>query len=704
MANDVSISISAKDNYTKTLEKVRASTAAFSKDTEGLQNKLNTLNKTKAEIKVEIATAKKRLKEAEKAFREVGDASSKMNFKAAQVEVESLADSLQAVSREAKTVKKEIGGLDAQFSKTQNRIGDSDGKNTGAAIGGFLKAQVGKELGAALGGYANYYVGSAFGEEAGNMFGNVLSDAIGLGAAGAAFGGPVGAAVGSVAGVVTGTVKGITANKQKDDEYFKSAVSDQYSESVSDREARLASGTATAVARQTDKVGFTKLLGSEESADAYLAWVKQFGASTPFQYDELTSMSKTLSTYGYGPEEMKTLIGQIGDTGAALGLDPSSMNAVATYLGRMKSSGKTTLEYLYPLIERGIPVIDYLSEGLGKSKKQIYDMVSKGLIPGEKAAEMIADNMGKANAGAMETLSSMYSGIVSNIEDAEENIDAARGEGYTEARRAGLQREQAWYEENSAKMEEVNRKIGAFEAWLDNAETDAKIAARNEFLEKMGELQLPDNPEAWTTEQQAAVQKLYEEYAAIATEAKTKFYESEAGKAHIDAEKGIINNLQTSVVTEWQSYGAAISREIAKGMVAAQSHVQEAALQTYVTAMENSNFEVSYHRDNGGEIIQQTVDADGNISKRGIPESMVPEGATIHGNAYGMRYVPYDGYPAVLHQGERVLTASEARSMGGGSTVHISGNTFYVREEADIDKIADSLARKLEAASEGYVA
>lgn len=35
-------------------------------------------------------------------------------------------------------------------------------------------------------------------------------------------------------------------------------------------------------------------------------------------------------------------------------------------------------------------------------------------------------------------------------------------------------------------------------------------------------------------------------------------------------------------------------------------------------------------------------------------------------HANGLDYVPYDGYPAVLHQGERVQTAAEVRAGGGG--------------------------------------
>lgn len=68
--------------------------------------------------------------------------------------------------------------------------------------------------------------------------------------------------------------------------------------------------------------------------------------------------------------------------------------------------------------------------------------------------------------------------------------------------------------------------------------------------------------------------------------------------------------------------------------------------------------------------------------------------------------MPYDGYAALLHEGERVLTAREARQarpQGGGARVTITGNTFQVRQESDIDAIAEALYRRLRLAQMGGV-
>ncbi|WP_213656268.1 phage tail tape measure protein [Paenibacillus vini] len=72
----------------------------------------------------------------------------------------------------------------------------------------------------------------------------------------------------------------------------------------------------------------------------------------------------------------------------------------------------------------------------------------------------------------------------------------------------------------------------------------------------------------------------------------------------------------------------------------------------------------------------------------------------IPGHAGGLDRVPYSGYVARLHRDEMVLTRTEAQSYresggnGGGSSrpILITGNTFHVRQESDIDAIARQLA------------
>lgn len=72
-------------------------------------------------------------------------------------------------------------------------------------------------------------------------------------------------------------------------------------------------------------------------------------------------------------------------------------------------------------------------------------------------------------------------------------------------------------------------------------------------------------------------------------------------------------------------------------------------------------------------------------------------------HALGLSYVPKDNYRANLHEGERVLTKQEniAYMQGPGNAssggVVITGNTFNVRSDADIDAIGEAILMRLQA-------
>src|SRR5690606_24607944 len=66
--------------------------------------------------------------------------------------------------------------------------------------------------------------------------------------------------------------------------------------------------------------------------------------------------------------------------------------------------------------------------------------------------------------------------------------------------------------------------------------------------------------------------------------------------------------------------------------------------------------------------------------------------------ASGLSYVPYNGFQATLHKGERVLTPEENKQytrFGGGVQIAKLADQIIVREEADIDKIGEALVRKI---------
>ena len=75
---ETSIVITATDHFSAAIGKMRDFSKGFSKDLDGMQKKLNELNKTKSTLKVNTDKARQELRAAEKQFsetREIGRAS-----------------------------------------------------------------------------------------------------------------------------------------------------------------------------------------------------------------------------------------------------------------------------------------------------------------------------------------------------------------------------------------------------------------------------------------------------------------------------------------------------------------------------------------------------------------------------------------------------------------------------------------------------
>jgi lambda family phage tail tape measure protein len=101
------------------------------------------------------------------------------------------------------------------------------------------------------------------------------------------------------------------------------------------------------------------------------------------------------------------------------------------------------------------------------------------------------------------------------------------------------------------------------------------------------------------------------------------------------------------------------------------------------------------------------------FSLAGIWNGITSFASGFFGHATGADYVPYDGYPALLHEGERVLTKQEARQ-GSGNVVHFdfSGQTLNVGQGVSRGEVANALAAQRAAimgdvrrqvATKGYV-
>lgn len=674
---DVSIAISAQDSYSSAIKSMAQITKSFSKDMDEMEGKLSQLNKNRYSLKMDLREAQKKLSDAEKQFQKTKKAKDALARDDAQANFDRIQRNLALVTKGAREAENQMKKTGEAFRKVDNQGGSgSFGKNIVNALAVSGIGDAAKQL-AQQG--ANAIFASAFGDAGGTLASNILSMGMTGASTGLMLGGPLGMAIGAGVGAGVGLISGGIQNKEKKDDAFKSYYGELYSSAVERHAAELESGSGIASGRETDLISFSTLFGSRETAKTYLSELVNMANTTPFLYDDLTAMSKTLATFGYDAESILPVLSTIGDAGAALGMSTSDMTTVAQALGRMKSSDKATLEYLNILNDRGIGAVGLLAEAKGKSQGEIYDMISKGQIAGTEAVEIILSALTDGFSGAMEEQSKTFAGRSSTLEGWEQEMANAQGEAYNTLRSEGKQRQIDYYAGIADEMSGLNAMIGAGEAAQENLKEQYLREAMNAVL-KGTEIRLYEGEQAET------LARLHEEYTAL----EAAFQDASEEEKITLGEKADSLKSQAEALAEG-AFGASDKMQ----------EVRDVELELISAIRENTKAlgEAAYLGDYEKQQELSKGQGFGNVTADPGYRSLRERDYGPH--AWGLDYVPYDNFPALLHQGERVLTASQARAADRGMGVNVTfSGPVTVREEADLDRLAAKLAANVVRAAE----
>lgn len=706
---DVSIALSAKDNFSQTLRKLASEANTSVNDVDALQKSLTKLNNTRTNLKLDLSRAKSELREAEKRFKATGDAADELALKDKQLEFDNLTSQLKAVSSSAQAAEKNMMSLAGTNSKLSNRASGSgkSGSMWGTLGGALATAGFGDMLSGSLSQAAGAFLGSYYGASDGAAIESVLGGAISGASMGAAAGSiipgvgtAIGAAVGGAIGAVSGGIEAAAQKFTEKDEAFKSYVQESV-EGVLDEQAQaLTSGSAIAGTREQTRMAFSKALGGDEAADAYLEQVREMASRTNYTYDEITGYTKQLLN-SYDPSEIFEVLGDLSDATAGLNLNSSDVSLWVSGLNRMRITDTATMEYLNYFSERGLNVYEALSKALGVQESAVQELVSNGDVSGTTAADAILNYISEQYGGLSERLASSYEGLMGNIEDANADLQAAMGEGYNEARKAGLQEQLDWMNgEMGASMQQAYEQIGAFQASLENTREQMVRDAMNAVM--TGVL-----PEEGFEAQIGRLQEMAEEYASAAQIAAAQPADSEAAQ-QAQADMGRL--LAEAQVMAQNEYNASEGAQI----------LLESQLSLAQTVAADTSADATYY--NAGQRLgqQYTQGISAAITSYRPPSVTLPSvsvaggttsratggshltGATSPYRAIGENRVPRDNTLYLLHEGERVLTAREARAAdrkeSGGNVVVNMGGNYTVRQDSDIDAIAEAVAARVLAA------
>lgn len=692
---DASVAMSVKDNLSQAVVGMKNSMTSFRTDVTELQRELDRLNSTRVQMKMDLAGATREARNAQRAFEALGDsateaerAAAEADWRRAEENLTNIRQQYDLVGRQVRATTRDMEDATSAISRVNNRMGGGSGSGQPQGAMSMLQSIGQAGLYSQIGDMASQWATSLGGSYFGNAGGNLLSGALGGAGSGAAIGtmiAPgVGTAIGAAVGGLVGLASGASQNFETQDEYFKDYVQSAVEEQVSSLVESITSGSSTASQWELDEIAFEQLLGNGYGRQ-YLEDLKSFASSTPMEYSDLTNMSRALAPgFADGTEEslqrMLDLMEGIGNAGSALGVDASGMTVMAQALSRMESSGKANLEYLNMFQDRGVDVIGMLGQHYGVDQGEIYDMISKGSISGQDAVSIIQQGM-ERYAGAMDTMSQTFSGLQSTLADAQTAMDAAYGEGYNETRKQGITDEISFLSgQSGAMMEEANRALGAWQAELENNKEqyirDAITNAMrsNEYRDASAR---DDAAEMGRIIAQARVQGMND------------YNASEGAQEALQMELDLTESIRNDTVSNEAYYdagyrkGQEYSRGIAAGVQAGWAAAAEIMSRVPGTL--------------GGVEYAPYLSGTSNSAL-----ASAPYGAA-RSHAYGLNRVPYDGYRAILHEGERVLTAGEARAsdtMSRNITVNVSGQ-WSVRDDSDIDliaaRIADSLERALAA-------
>lgn len=689
---EVGIVMTLNDKLSSALKTIAGNVKAFDKDLDeldatfkGLAEAQEGLITKQTGLKKALETSAVKVADARKEYRKLKDETSKGALDAAIEEQAQLQNELKSTEKAISLNNKAYEALEKSAIEAAKGIREAEARSKSAAQGmkedarsiegsmggkdgalgslakGILSSGLLKEAGAALSGYAGMLLTSAIGEPTAQLASQTIGGAMSGAAAGAFMGAP-GMAIGAVIGGASGALSGVTAIEQAKDDSFKSYVQENVGGQLAEMDSIRASGSVTAGQREQDQLAFARRFGTEEAARAYLDQVKAMAVNTNYSYDEITGYSKSLlNTYSAG--ETLEVLQKLSDATAGLNLDSGGVSMFINGLSRMRTTGKVTQEYLNYFSERGLDVYDALARSTGADKSEIAGMVSKGDISGTDAAQAILDYIQEEFGGLSEDLAGTYDAMVDNLGDAEANLNAIMGEGYNEARKAGIQAQTDWME--SGEMEEAYKAIGAWKAELENAKEqyirDAVNEAMNSEEYKSAEAS-GDAAEMGRIIMQAKIRGMNE-------------YNANEGKDEVLAQElaliqGVRND--TALNAGYWDAGYVLGQEFSKGRAAAMREISGAAA--------TEGLQRSYERRTHA-----------NTGRRGR-------------YAYGLDRVPYDEYPALLHEGERVLTANEVRVQDQGGappniSITVSGNTFGagMDEAAVAQALADQIALQLQA-------
>lgn len=671
---DVSVVFKASDKLSDSLRQMRQGVKSLETDVEHYKKLQQQVFQEKAQVKLDITQAKQNMKELEKAVRN-GSEGARDAFLEQQTALESLNDEYKRLSN----LQSEVLRGEKEIQTTMSRNSNANaGSGVGAGLigaAGMMKSLAKAGLGSMLGGAAGDLLGnmtsSAFGSTIGGAVGSIGGNAL-SGAAMGSIAGPIGTAVGAAVGELTGAIQALNNRQQQADDLFRNEVQSLYNTTTAEMQDKISNGSAYAAERENYKRNYASMTDDETGKKLYESIMK-YGDTTPYDTSVMLGKGMKMLSYGIDKKNVPEFMDIIGNI--AMG-DANKFSGLSYAISQSMAAGKLNAQDKNQMVGYGFNPLEYVAKNKGISIAEASELMSDGKITSDMLVEALrtATSEGERYHDAVNAMSDTFSGLQGQLESAKKNIEIAMGEGYNEARKKGMEKEiEAYNGDLGEKMKNAYSMVGAYEAEMENQYQQSIINAMQDATKRIEEEGLTG----------IEAEKVMWE---AKTQAEIDYKNSEEYQKKLQAEKSLVANIQSSLTEsgEYVKFGQAMADQFSKGwqsgrLSTAVSDVRAQINKEGIAGYINGIFAKGYKGTPGGT---------GSSPK----------------HAAGLKRVPYDGYVAELHEGERVLTRVEADKRSGGSvTIAKLADQIVVREEADIDKIARALVQNMSKMSAGFV-
>ena len=179
---------------------------------------------------------------------------------------------------------------------------------------------------------------------------------------------------------------------------------------------------------EQQRLSIGAILQDTAQANHLFSQIKDLAIKSPFGVQQLDAMSKQLSAYGFQYSELYEWTKRLADISAATG---TSVDRLALALGHVRSEGALSGYTLRQFSMGNIPLLQKLSENLGKTKQEIRKMTRNKEIGYEDVLNVLKQltDEGGMFFEAQETMSQALNAKFKNLRDSFQIMYSEMAEG-----------------------------------------------------------------------------------------------------------------------------------------------------------------------------------------------------------------------------------------------------------------------------------